>query len=136
MKEGTNVNKHTIIENRNIELTQQDNRKAGTFILERFNVPKNLRDLQIMIMCVPSEIRFVLVYDSELNLRAELNPLNEVNNICISIHEIHTSLRAKSGPLPPGEWMLAIEREQPSPSDDGSEPEFHQCMMMVRGIGL
>lgn len=89
-----------------------------------------------MIMCVPSEIRFVLVYDSELNLRAELNPLHEVNNICISIHEIHTSLRAKPGPLPPGEWLLAIERERPSLSADSEEAEFHQCILMVRGVGL
>ncbi len=91
--------------------------KPKQFIIERFNVPENLNGIHIHMGLPEDWVKCVFVYDQDYELRAEYDVVKSQEVIRIYETEEETSLRAKAGPVSPGEWIFAIEVE-PEISED------------------
>ena len=105
-----------------------DRKKSTSFIIERFIVPDNILGLKIALHILQHHVQCVFVYDSDYNLRLELN--NVVSDQVYVIHEeeIKTSKGSKSGKIPAGEWIIAIE------TSIQESDQFGQIVYKVEGI--
>lgn len=83
--------------------------KPTTFIIDRFTVPSDLIGLQIQLKSQNGNIACAFIYDADDVLRAELNALSAEKQIIIHEETLKTSGMAKPGPIPGGEWMIALE---------------------------
>lgn len=122
-----------IIEERTIAFPETIYPRESSFVIERFSVPECMRDIQLSVQCSSHQINLMLVYDSQYNLRAEIDRIKDINKLRISIQDIETTIGAKSGPIPAGEWLLAIEIQAKGLEENS---EGNQCLFMVTGNSI
>lgn len=93
---------------RKIEIVARDS-TASSFIIEHFEVPKQLSSLMFRLDVPDHPIDIVLIYDSQYNLRAELSGVSAKKRFVISEDEMIASRGTKVGQIPSGEWMMALQ---------------------------
>lgn len=91
---------------------------AASFIIERFNLPSQMDKLTIEISNYDNDyvIEAIMAYDSENNLRVDLQGVGHGRRIVLSPKEIECSSGAKAGNLPEGEWILVFKLALPIPA--------------------
>lgn len=116
-----------VLEEKKITIPEKSHVKSSSFIIERINIPEDLIHLNINITVPENYIKLVLIYDSNYNLRAEISNIHRKKEINIHEDEALTSIGAKPGPIPAGEWIIAFEAEPQS------EVSSRTCILTVLG---
>ena len=113
----------------NIDVSNRKYAKSSFFMIERFNVPKEMSGILLSISIPYEYVKLVLVYDSCYNLRAEATQLHEGRVVRIHQKEIYTSSDAKHGRIHEGEWIIAFKLDKAIELDDLDEA----CIIEVHG---
>lgn len=119
-----------LLEDRKVTIKQNPYAKASSFIIERVEIPAELSAIAVNLRVPKNMVKLVLIYDSHYNLRAEISNINSPTEIMIAKDRAHTSLGAKSGSLPDGEWIIAFEINY---LDKLNDSEL-SCHFIVRAI--
>ena len=98
-----------IIQKDLIRITNKGGHKPKQFMIERFNVPEELKGLKIHLNLPEDGVKCVFVYDQVDELRAEYDSVNDKEIVRIYESEEESSLKAVAGPIHQGEWMIALE---------------------------
>lgn len=101
---------------------------ASLFLIERFDVPENLKKLIIKIEAGEAPIKCLLVYDADYNLRAEIQRIVTDKKVMIGLEDKDSSLGTKPGYLPRGEWIFVVQAEEPI-----ADPEWY-CDYQIVGL--
>lgn len=101
---------------------------ASLFLIERFDVPENLKIIIIKIEAGEAPLKSLLVYDSDYNLRAEIHRIVSDKKVLIGLEDIDSSLGTKPGHLPRGEWIFVIQAEEPI-----QDPSWY-CDYQIMGL--
>lgn len=100
-----------LIEEKQVDFKQCIDRKVY-FVIEHFNLPAGLTGFTIHLDQPECLISTLLIYDSQHQLRYQLNQLMGSQKIRISESKEQSSLSAVSGPIPEGQWIMALELPQ------------------------
>lgn len=90
--------------------TRLDPNRKSQFFIERFLVPEGLMAIKLLLEAETQDLQCVFIYDSDYNLRMELDHVSKRANIMILDGE-NSSQHTKSGPILSGEWIIAFEVE-------------------------
>ncbi|MCR8969762.1 hypothetical protein [Facklamia sp. 7083-14-GEN3] len=90
---------------------------AASFIIERIEVPATIGHLVFEFNTFQQgyEIDSIMAYDSQYNLRIDIQNVCQGRRIILSIDEIESSSGTRSGILPSGEWILVFKLADPLP---------------------
>lgn len=113
----------------NIDVSNRKYAKSSFFMIERFNVPKEMSGILLSISIPYEYVKLVLVYDSCYNLRAEATLFHEGRVVRIHQKEIYTGSDAKHGQIHEGEWIIAFKLDKAIELDDLDEA----CIIEVHG---
>lgn len=83
--------------------------KENNFIIAHITVPDHLSGLRIKLLAETSLLDCVLIYDPTYQLRGEITESQGLDMVVIHEEEILSSLSAKAGEIPAGEWLIAFE---------------------------
>lgn len=119
-----------LLHEKNITIPPSQYAKASSFVIDRVEVPADLTSLRLTFSLPQDMVKLLLIYDSHYNLRAEINDIDYQADVRISTESKHTSLGAKSGPLPDGEWIIAFEIDHKQETEDTAP----HCHFIVQGI--
>ncbi|WP_124058735.1 hypothetical protein [Vaginisenegalia massiliensis] len=118
-----------LIEHKQIDLRRSVD-KDVYFVIEHFVVPQDLEELTLTIEEPDFPISVLLLYDSQHILRAEGRNIEHSLQIRIAEAEHQTSLGARWGLIPAGEWIMAME----VPIE--VQPETWTCNYTIEGNRL
>ncbi|SEQ52702.1 hypothetical protein SAMN04488558_1173 [Ignavigranum ruoffiae] len=83
--------------------------RTKDFIIERFNVPADLLGLRVNFQCEHHQVQCAFIYDSQYNLRLELENLGSRQGYCIHEQVDQSSPASQPGKILPGEWIIAMQ---------------------------